>query len=311
MKRFIFSLCLLPLAAMAETNQIVVYDSYGSAERVVVEGRVVEFKAASAAAANDGWFSNLRRTVSAMMNSEKEKVDLTVSLPGVSLAATTDEEGYFSVVASPKALPPGWQTVAATTGAKGVTGTGRMLLVSPANTHGVISDIDDTVVVSDVLDKKKLLENTFLQNPLQRKTFPGTADFYKRLLAANPEPNGVPMFYLSASPRQLAASITAFLDHNQFPQGALIAKRISGDAKDPLLDQEKYKLAKIAAIFAAVPWVKFTLVGDDGEKDPEIYRAIQEKFPTRVANIYIRNVNPDPLRAKHPGQLDLAAAVAK
>lgn len=293
--------------AKADTHQVVIYDGFGSGERFTIEGRVIEEKTRSQAKADDSWFSNLWRNFNFMRNSEKENVALTITVAGNQMAATSNEEGYIRIDAKPtQPLPAGWHIVKAT--GKRAQGEGRVLIVPQTNTHGVISDIDDTVIVSEVNDKKKLLENTFLQNATQRKTFPGTAAFYKRLLSKNAEPNAAPMFYLSASPRQLTNNITSFLNQNDFPPGPLITKLINSDERDPLLDQQKYKLAKIEIILAALPWVNFTLVGDDGEFDPEIYRAIQEKFPQRVNAIYIRKVKPDPNRVTYPGQLDLLTA---
>jgi phosphatidate phosphatase APP1 len=303
--------CVLAFSAAlahADTHQVVIYDGFGSGERFTVEGRVIEEKTRSQAKPDDSWLSNLWRNFNFMRNSEKENVALTISIADNQMTATSNEEGYIRVDAKPaKPLPPGWHTVKAT--AKRAQGEGRVLIVPQVNTHGVISDIDDTVIVSEVNDKKKLLGNTFLQNATQRKTFPGTAAFYKRLLSKNAEPSAAPMFYLSASPRQLTNNITSFLTQNDFPPGPLVTKLINGDEKDPLLDQQKYKLAKIEIILAALPWVNFTLVGDDGEFDPEIYRAIQEKFPQRVSAIYIRKVKPDPHRVSYPGQLDLVTAI--
>jgi phosphatidate phosphatase APP1 len=309
MKRLL--LCALVFSAAlahADTHQVVIYDGFGSGERFTVEGRVIEEKTRSQAKPDDSWLSNLWRNFNFMRNSEKENVALTISIADNKMTVTSNEEGYIRVDAKPaKPLSAGWHTVKAT--AKRAQGEGRVLIVPQANTHGVISDIDDTVIVSEVNDKKKLLENTFLQNSTQRKTFPGTAAFYKTLLSKNAEPNAAPMFYLSASPRQLTNNITSFLTQNDFPPGPLITKLINSDERDPLLDQQKYKLAKIEIIFAALPWVNFTLVGDDGEFDPEIYRTIQEKFPQRVSAIYIRKVKADPNRASYPGQLDLATAI--
>jgi phosphatidate phosphatase APP1 len=309
MKRtLIGALLLFSTLASADTLQVIIYDSFGSGNTLSIEGRVIEEKNRGQAVKNNSWFSNLWRNVNFLRNSDKKNIDLAITVDGNQLTATSGEDGYFRIDTSPaKPLAPGLHMVKAT--GKRAAGQGRTLAVPLTNTHGVISDIDDTVIVSEVNDKKKLLENTFLQNPAQRQTFPGTARFYKQLLAPNSQQSATPMIYLSASPRQLTENITAFLAHNDFPTGALITKLVNGDDRDPLLDQQKYKLAKIESVFAALPWVNFELVGDDGEYDPEIYRTIAEKFPQRVRAIYIRRVNPDSTRVKHPGQLDLGAAI--
>jgi phosphatidate phosphatase APP1 len=309
-KHWLLCALLLPAAVQADSNQVLLYDGWGSAQRFELEGRVVELKEQRPSKANDSGLRNLRRSAGTMQNSERGKVPLSVRVGEQHIRTESNEEGYFRVAATPATpLAAGWHSVVAQAGR--AQGTGRLLIVPAANTEGIISDIDDTVIVSQVNDKKRLLKNTFLRNPLQRKTYPGTAAFYQGLLARNPQADAAPMFYLSASPRQLAGNIAAFLSRHSYPPGALITKQINGDQRDPLLDQQKYKLAKIETILSALPWVRFTLVGDDGEHDPEIYRAIQAQHPQQVAAIYIRKVNPDLKRAAYPGQLDLAMAIGK
>jgi phosphatidate phosphatase APP1 len=299
---------LLPLLAHADGNKVVLYDGYGSSERFVIEGRVIEAEKPSAPDSEDSWWRNLWRNFRLMKNSEREDVALKVKVGSFEAGATTDEEGYFRVTAT-QTMAPGWHTVVAQ--GKRAQGQGRLLIVPRTNALGLISDIDDTVMVSEVPDKKKLLGNTFLKNPQQRQAFPGTADFYKRLLAQNADPKAAPMFYLSASPRQLAGNIDAFLTRNNFPTGVLLTKQISGENRDPLRDQKQYKMAKIEALFTALPWVRFVLVGDDGELDPETYQAIREMYPERVAAIYIRKVSTNPERISYPEQLDLGLAAEK
>lgn len=54
------------------------------------------------------------------------------------------------------------------------------------------------------------------------------------------------------------------------------------------------------------PHVCYTLIGDDGERDPEIYEEARRRWPERIDAIWIRRVNPDPARARLPRQGDLA-----
>ena len=309
MRRLLLLALLLPSIVWGDDNRAVLYDGYGSSERFMIEGRVVEIDKRSTAKDDDAWYKNLWRSVRTLKNDEQDGVKLRLTVGSNAADAISDEEGYFRVSITPaRPMPGGWHPV--TVQGKRTQGSGQLLIVPKTNTLGVISDIDDTVLVSDVTNKNKLLKKTFLQNHKQRQTFPGTADFYRRLLAQNPEPQAAPMFYVSASPRQLSDNISAFLAHNHYPRGVLVTKLINGNGRDPLLDQQQYKLAKIEAIFTALPWVKFILIGDDGERDPEIYRTLQEKHPQRVAAIYIRKVHPDPQRKAYAVQLDLASTSA-
>lgn len=303
----LLALLWLPPVASGNDNRAELYDGYGSSKRFMIEGRVIEAESRSKAGESDAWYKNLWRNIRTLKNDEQRDVKVTLTVDGRQANAVSDEEGYFRLSMTPaQPMPLGWHKV--TVQGKRTQGNGQLLIVPRINTLGVISDIDDTVLVSDVTEKKKLLEKTFLQNYKQRQTYPGTADFYRRLLAQNREPQSAPMFYVSASPQQLSESISAFLAQNQYPRGVLITKRISGEERDPLLDQQQYKIAKIEAIFAALPCVKFNLIGDDGERDPEIYHTLQEKYPQRVVAIYIRKVHPDPQRKAYTGQLDLASA---
>jgi phosphatidate phosphatase APP1 len=308
MQRLLLCVLLLPLLAYADHNAVVFYDSYGSEANFIIKGRVIEGEELSSAKASDSWLRNLWRNLRILKNSEREDAALTLTVGPYTTHTATDDEGYFRVASkSAESLSPGWHSIVAQ--GKRTQGEGRLLIVPRANTAGIISDIDDTVLVSNVPDKKKLLENTLLKNPQQREAFPGTAAFYTGLLAHNAVPSAAPLFFLSASPQQLAGNIESFLSQNRFPPGVLITKQISGTGRDPLLDQKQYKTTQIETLFAALPWVKFTLIGDDGESDPETYRDIQAKYPERVSAVYIRKVNPDPKRLAYPGQLDLATAI--
>jgi len=297
-------------AAQAGPDAIVLYPAYGDARGAVIEGRVIESESTNPANATDSRWRNFVRNLRVFFNDEREGRKVSVGAAGKDSAAVTDEEGYLKVtIAGAPPLAPGWQPVTARVGKESTEG--RLLVVPPENTLGIISDIDDTILISEVTDKDKLLANTLLKNPLQRKVVPGVADFYRRLAARNPKPEAAPIIYLSASPRQLHGSIQAFLDFNRFPSGVLITKKITNDrTSEPLLDQVAYKTQKIEDILMRLPHVRFVLVGDDGEKDPEIYHDIGTRHPARVEAIWIRRVNPDPARPRFLEQGDLNKALS-
>jgi len=101
-------------------------------------------------------------------------------------------------------------TVQGTGGTRGKsTIAGAVYLLSPTGLS-VISDIDDTIKVSEVGDREALLRNTFLKpyNPL-----PGMAEVYAGW-ATN---SGASFQYVTASPWQLYPDLTAFMRSNEFP----------------------------------------------------------------------------------------------
>lgn len=297
-------------AAHANTGEIIFYSGYGDARKTVMEGRIQTQRKTKKTTSEDGTLRNLKHNTRLFLNDEHKHTPLNLSLGEQRWETLTDDEGYFRVeTSSPPQLAPGWHEVKTESG--NTTGSGQTLIVPPENQLGLISDLDDTILVSEVTSKRRLLGNSFLKNPAQRQAVPGIAQLYTQVRQNNPYPEATPLFYLSASPRQLHRAIVEFLTINNFPQGILITRRVGVDkASDSLLDTFSYKTRRIEEIFARLPQVRFILAGDDGEKDPEIYDWIRKQYPERVEAIWIRRVHPDPDRPRLENQLDLSEIIS-
>ena len=149
----------------------------------------------------------------------------------------------------------------------------------------VISDIDDTIKISEVRDKQKLLINTFLR---EFQPVDGMADAYRRWAAA-----GAAFHYVSASPWQLYDPLDDLFKRAGFPQGSVHLKQFR--VKDSsflalFADPKGYKGPILAGLLREFPGRRFVLVGDSGELDPEVYGAVYRDFPAQVVAIHIRDV---------------------
>jgi hypothetical protein len=161
----------------------------------------------------------------------------------------------------------------------------------------VISDIDDTIKITQVRDRKATLRNTFLE-PFQ--PVPGMADVYRSWA----DKSKAQFCYVSASPWQLYSPLADFIRSNGFPAGVFYLKSFRW--KDETLlnlfeGPEKYKPVVIEPLMKQFPNRRFVLVGDSGERDPEIYGALAREHPQQVAKILIRDVTeegPDAERFK-------------
>jgi phosphatidate phosphatase APP1 len=286
-------------------DALVLYYAYGSRGAAVLEGRVIDHQVVREHALLDSRGRNLRRNLQLLFNKERSHVPVCASLHGQRWRARTDVEGYFRIeLQGLDALASGWHRVHVSAGA--ATAHIPLLLVPAENAHGVISDVDDTLMITEVNRRWRMLANTFLRNPLQRRLVPGMPAVFRQLAARNPLPDAAPIFYVSASPRQLHMPLQAVLDHNGFPPGVLITKRVTNDAtREPLLDQLRYKLTRFEEILSRAPGVTFTLIGDDGEHDPEIFKKLRELHPSRIDAVWIRHVHPDPKRPRVAEQHDL------
>ena len=153
----------------------------------------------------------------------------------------------------------------------------------------VISDIDDTIKISEVTDKKALLANTFLK-PFAAA--PGMAEAYQRLTEA-----GAVFHYVSSSPWQLYPPLQAFMTASEFPAGSFHLRKFRWK-DESLLNLLKSSLETkppvIDSLLKNHPGRDFILIGDSGEVDPEIYGDIARSYPGRIRHIYIRRVTAEP-----------------
>lgn len=163
--------------------------------------------------------------------------------------------------------------------------TGNAHLIPPDGVS-VISDIDDTVKITEVRDKRKALDNTFCQ-PF--RAVAGMAARYQAWVEA-----GVAVHFVSNSPWQLYEPLQQFFQDAGFPPATFAMKRFR--LKDPdsvrklLDDAGESKHAAIGRFLQDYPRRRFVLIGDSGERDPEIYGAVAQQAPARILRIFIRDV---------------------
>ena len=148
----------------------------------------------------------------------------------------------------------------------------------------VISDIDDTIKVSGVGNRKELLANTFLR---EFKSVTGMAELYQQWDAL-----GASFHYVSSSPWQLYRALQGLHTELRFPAGTMHLRNFR--LRDQLFKKFRIrrhgKVSAIQSLLKGLPGQKFVLIGDSGEKDPEIYRRICRRFPGRVIGLFIRDL---------------------
>lgn len=169
---------------------------------------------------------------------------------------------------------------------------GRVQLISEQGLS-VISDIDDTIKLSNVLDKEELLQNTFLHD---FQSIPGMAELYQGW-----SKQGAVFHYVTGSPWQLYPSLSEFIVNYDFPRGSFNMRNFRiKDASlfDFLGSSYDYKITTIDKLIQRYPQRHFILVGDSGEKDPEVYGEIARRHPKQIAAIYIHNVTGESATAQ-------------
>ncbi len=288
---------------------ILPYRSFGTAKRLRVAGRVLASQHDLAIDEDDRWWNNLADMVHRFASREVAGATLRAALGAETVIGTTDREGYFALdLKPPQPLPSGWQLVelqapggrsankaTSVPDAVGGATTTAEVLIPPSNANfGVISDVDDTIVLTHASKMLKMARMVLLNNARSRLPFPGVAAFYRALQegytgAQNPINN--PIFYVSSSAWNLYDLLVDFMAHNSIPSGPLLLADYGiSRGSFPFTSHDAHKLAQIKRIMSTYPDLPFILIGDSGQRDPAIYRQVATEMPGRVLAIYIRSV---------------------
>jgi len=277
MKKIIL-LILTTLAIYAKPH-ITIYNAYSNGSKIYINGRLIKDKVITADK-NSSAFRNIINKSKLLFHSELKDTDIFILTHSKTFKSRSDNEGYFdfNITTNSKKL-----ILYTNREQEGVE-----LVISHFNNPkvGVISDFDDTLVISNVPSKLKLLKNTLTKNYKQRVLVSKTAKTIKDILQKKPN---APFIVVSGSPYQLYNPIKKFLSYHKFPKPIILLKQIHGDNKESN-NQFKYKVAKIERIFKQFPNTKWYMFGDSGEKDAEVYRFFKAKYPNRVISFDIREV---------------------
>ena len=162
----------------------------------------------------------------------------------------------------------------------------------------MISDIDDTIKVTEITaGEPTVLMNTFFRDFAAVSCM---AEMYRGV------GGDVAFHYVSGGPWQMYRPLDDFLfsDPIVFPLGSFHMKSLRTNVFEKGSYEDAWKiiangsqqatfeqkLMQIGAIMNHFPGRDFTLIGDSGEKDPEVYKQIREDFPRQVREIVIRVV---------------------
>lgn len=262
---------------------VVPYVGYGSTSWIRVLGRVMLARETDdhrkQPAGARGWRSFTSVAV--------ENAAVQVHVNGTEQTVVADHSGIVDVVV-PVQLEPGWQTVGLSSEGSPVVNA-SVYVVDPATRFGVVSDIDDTVMVTALPRPLLAAWHTFVVNEHARATTPGMPVLYERLTSRHP---GAPVIYLSTGAWNVAPTLTRFLSRNLYPAGALLLTDWGPTADRWFRSGQDHKRNNLERLSGEFPEIKWLLVGDDGQHDPAIYRDFLDHHPDQVAAVAIRQLTP-------------------
>ncbi|RFU79134.1 hypothetical protein TARUN_3083 [Trichoderma arundinaceum] len=197
-----------------------------------------------------------------------------------SRSVLTDDAGHFAIRAPLDFVPTHIRVLVN----EGLSTTQEVKYIEP---YGVslISDIDDTVKMSNIsAGAREIFRNTFVRE-LADLTIDGVREWYGKMQSL-----GVSVHYCSNSPWQLFPMLATFFRISGLPLGSLHLKQYSGMLQgifEPVAERKKNTLVRLLRDF---PSRKFLLVGDSGEADLEVYTELALAYPGRILAVFIRDV---------------------
>jgi phosphatidate phosphatase APP1 len=288
-------------------HAIVAYRGYGHGTRALVHGRVLESEDIAPAAVTDSTWQNLLNTFRRFDSEPLAHARVAVTVAGTTREVVADNEGFFREwieLPAPLSTAEPWHPAdfrlvgPLRPDQPEVRATGQLRVFGGDAELGVISDLDDTVVQSRITNFLQAVRTMMLGNARTRLPFPGVAAFYRALERGSDGKRRNPIFYVSSSPWNIYDLIADFMEVQGIPAGPIQLR--DWDITLSALSSNRHRDFKepvIREILELNPALPFILIGDNSQHDPEIYRAILDRYPGRIRAIYIRNVDANPERS--------------
>lgn len=306
---------------------IIAYAGYGTPAKVRLSARVIDDADIGEPSPQDSSWRNARRMFRVFDAQRVEGARVRVEYAGQSCVVETDDRGFARaefaapatapfargatesrwvlerpVPAPVKPTPVRAAITAPLKPATPITQTAPVYIPLEAARFIVVSDVDDTIMHSSATSAVRLVMETLRHNVYRRVAFPGVGAFYRALTGApefdapahhaSARPLGQhAIYYLTSSVWRVHGLLAAFFALHGLPAGPLLMsdRRLVHGSFEP--DRHRlHKLAHLRALVALHPDHRLLLIGDCGQRDPEIFAELAAADPARVAAIYLRDL---------------------
>lgn len=207
-----------------------------------------------------------------------------VTVAGRTHRVTTDRGGYLDTVVEAD-LEPGWHDVALRI--DGETVSAPVLVIGPEPGPAVLTDVDDTIVVTALPRPLLAAWNAFVLHEHARREVTGMPELFSRWQQAHP---GAPTFYLSTGAWNVAAALRRFQQRHGYPVGPLLLTDWGPTNTGWFRSGQQHKRDAIRRLMRELPQLTWVLVGDDGQHDPQIYAEAVAENPGRISLVAIRQL---------------------
>ncbi len=225
-------------------------------------------------------------------------VKVKLKFKNIEVTTKTLDDGYFRfTIPFSDEVKSGWHKYEITCKLYNVGIVEKGELLKPFNSKlGIISDIDDTFLISHSNNFFKKLYIMLSKNIHKRKIFDDVVKHYRKLSIAGQDADKASnsFFYVSSSEWNLYDFIHDFAEIHDLPKAVIKLKKIKTGISDFLFTgrgTHDHKFEKIKDIIAFYPHLSYVLLGDDSQADPELYERICKIYPQSIRAVYIRQTS--------------------
>lgn len=264
---------------------MVAFDGFGSTHHVRILGRALlkttgpQIPTAEDASSIRGWRSFTSLPIAF--------AHVDICLGGQEFHVMADKGGVIDADLQ-IALPPGIHTAHMRTEGS-VWASSNITVIDDHQKIGVISDVDDTVMVTALPRPLLAAWNSFVLNEHARMPTPGMAVLMERLNKKHPY---APFIYLSTGAWNVAPTLRRFLTRNAYPAGPFLLTDWGPTTDRWFRSGARHKVENLERLAQDFPDIRWILIGDDGQHDPAIYGGFAQRYPQNVAAVVIRRLSP-------------------
>lgn len=274
---------------------IKLYRGYVNDQELIVFGHVFRSLAPDKYEVDRRGYRHAKSVIKMFSIKPIKNAEIILRFKDLEVRTRTLDDGYFRfTIPFNQFLESGWHkyTVSCKVNGKGIVEQGELLKPFKSKL-GIISDIDDTFLISHTHNIFKKLYVILTRNINNRKVFDDVVPHYQALSRAGQEGEGTfnSFFYVSSSEWNLYQFILQLARMHELPKAIIKLKKIKTGLADFLFTGRgghDHKFIKIKDVISFYPQLQYVLMGDDSQHDPQLYERVCKVFPMNVKAVYIR-----------------------
>lgn len=273
-------------------SKIIGYRSVANKESVIISGHAFEKHKVRELLPQHGKRRNLKQTIRRFQAKPFKWTSVDIRINGSTKRVRTNKRGYFTCEFEHNLNDPGWHPYEVYWKRNDKSYQSEFYISNESET-GVISDIDDTLLVSHSTRFLRKLRLLLFKNAHSRRTIPYIKKLYNHLVDLNNQDDPKDYFYVSNSEWNLYDFLNDFFAIHELPKGVFFLQNLKKGLRDLVSSgkvNNNHKLTSIEFLLRFYPNKNYILVGDSGQHDMEIYAKVADQYRDRIQGVIIRRL---------------------